>query len=323
MKTLKALLSFGFILVIMLLSGCGQSSVAEKTPSSITNVSPTRTRKPILTATPSPISPQTAVPTLDEEQARARLLELLANNGECRLPCLWGIMPGLSSYQEARSILKPLTSISQSTHLNSASPNDISPIYADSDLTISTSIAYIYTTSGLVSSIAFRAGASQENKDGYISVFDSEIFGRRASAYMLPNILSEQGKPEAVLISTVGGYERGKNVPGFYLLLFYPDQGLFVSYTTSRQLAGGNVRGCFANAQVELRLYPPGQPDTFASNLAQTQWKNLWPVHVDSPNWKSIENASSMNLEQFYEIFRQRTDKCIETPANLWPILKS
>jgi hypothetical protein len=323
MKTLKVLLSFGFMLVMTLSSGCGQSSVDEKTPSSITNVSPTRTIKPILTATPSPISTQTAIPTLDEEQAQDRLLELLTNNGDCRLPCLWGIMPGLSSYQEARTILRPLTSVSQSTHLNSASTDDISPIYTDGDVTISISIAYIYTASGIVSSIAFRAGATQENKDGYISVFDSEIFGRRASAYMLPNILSGQGKPEAVLISTVGGYERGQNVPGVYLLLFYPNQGLFVSYTTARQLAGGNVRGCLANAQVDLRLYPAGQPDTFASNLAQTQWKNLWPVHGDSPNWKSIENASSMNLEQFYEIFRQQTDKCIETPANIWPILKS
>jgi hypothetical protein len=82
-------------------------------------------------------------------------------------------------------------------------------------------------------------------------------------------------------------------------------------------LVGKNVRGCMANAHVELELYPSGKRDSFAEYLAPTKWVGMWPV----PNnlyWKPIENATTMTLDQFYETFRQPTEKCIETPANLW-----
>ncbi len=331
MKTLKILPSFSLLLVMLLSVGCGRSGIEGRTPSPIVSAAPTETTKPTLTVapltptlTPTPIrtNTPTAIPTLAVEQARARVSELLANNGGCRLPCLWGITPGISSYQEARTILKPLISISRFEHFDFASPDNIYIEYTDGDFTTNTFIAYHYSDNDIVSSIGVRVSATQENPDGFIGIYDSKIFGRRASAYMLPHILSEQGKPEAVLISTDGGRARGKNVPGFYLWLFYPDQGLLVSYTTYRQLVNGKVRGCLANAHVDLQLFPAGQPDTFAKNLAQTdKWKDLWPVPVDSTDWwKPIEEATSMTLDQFYETFRQPTNKCIETPANLWYI---
>jgi len=45
----------------------------------------------------------------------------------------------------------------------------------------------------------------------------------------------------------------------------------------------------------------------------------MWPVPVDSPYWKPIEEATNMSLEEFYQAFREPTDKCIETSAKLWP----
>ena len=40
---------------------------------------------------------------------------------------------------------------------------------------------------------------------------------------------------------------------------------------------------------------------------------------VCSIGFEALEEATSMSVEQFYEIFRNPTDKCIETPTNLWP----
>jgi hypothetical protein len=97
---------------------------------------------------------------------------LLANNGGCRLPCLWGIMPGISSYQEARSILKPLTSISRFEHFSFGGSDDIYIEYTDGDLTTNASIAYSYSDNGIVSSISFGVSASQENRDGFINFYD-------------------------------------------------------------------------------------------------------------------------------------------------------
>jgi len=51
----------------------------------------------------------------------------------------------------------------------------------------------------------------------------------------------------------------------------------------------------------------------------QTPWANMWPVPINDLYYKPIEKATSMTLKQFYDTFRQPTDKCIETPAKLWP----
>ena len=64
---------------------------------------PTSKAKPVFTITTSPT--WTNVPTLSVNDSQIKLLALLSNNGACRLPCLWGITPGISKYQEAKDIL--------------------------------------------------------------------------------------------------------------------------------------------------------------------------------------------------------------------------
>jgi hypothetical protein len=74
---------------------------------------PTATPKYTLEPTP-PI-----IPILSVDDARNQLLDLLATNGDCPFPCLWGITPGQTTYQEAKSILIPLSSISDFTTFGS------------------------------------------------------------------------------------------------------------------------------------------------------------------------------------------------------------
>ena len=100
---------------------------------------------------------------------------------------------------------------------------------------------------------------------------------------------------------------------GFNILLLYPDQGILVNYKTQMQLHGTNVVGCPTNAYVRMELYPPGQPDSFFEGLKRTDWA------LKMTGYKPVEETTSMSLQEFYNTFRTPTDKCIETPANLWP----
>lgn len=326
-----------FILVLMLvqvlIDGCGNTNNIPRapsytiTPALVHSVRPELTLTPI-TATPTPSLTPTAIPTLSVDQARKKMLDLLANNGGCRLPCLWGITPGKSTYQEAQTVLAPLSSISDLTGFG-AKGGSIDPLYAEDDLMLITNVGFNVDTHAddqIVSRIGFQAREFKKGKPSNVlaveTLFNSKTFGARLHLYMLSQVLSEQGIPTAVLISTNGGANLGNNVPGFYILLFYPDQGILVSYTTNKQLVGGNLRGCPANAHVGLELFSSGHGDSFSEFLSQTQWANLWPVPADSPNWKPVEKATSMSIEQFYETFRQPTDKCIDTPAKLWPTPK-
>lgn len=323
MKAQNIALWFSLLFFTVLVFGCAQSTESVTTPSlavptmSISSVSPTIT--PVIKETPTPVLAPTTVPILPAEDARKSLLDLLASNGNCRLPCLWGITPGNSTYRETQAVLAPLTNISELTNFIPEG-GVIEPIYKEDGSMLVTIVGFNIdplSNHQIVSKVGFQAWefAVGEPDDPTVlkPVYDSSHFGERLRPYMLSNVLSENGTPTAVLIATDGGPERGKYVPGFYILLLYPNQGILVNYTTNRELVDGNVRGCPPNAHVEMELYPPGQTELFFESLKQTDWA------VKMDYYRPLEEVTSMSLEQFYETFQQPTDKCIETHANLWP----
>jgi hypothetical protein len=328
MKTDVKVFLFCLMLFVMLAASCGQSTESLDTPSSTMSIlstgsnTPTPSFTPLPTASPTLIPSATAIPTLPLEEAQTKLLQLLSNNGGCRLPCLWNIVPGESTYQEAQAILSPLSGISELTGFRPEG-GAIFPVYTEGDLTLYTIIGFNVNSlpdNQIVKRVGFNAEAHRLlAQGGYEDVFDSKFFGEKVSAYSLSYVLTEQGIPSAVLISTMAGPPTRGGKAGFYMVLLYPDQGILVSYTTNWQNRSGNALGCFQNAHVEMELYPSGQGDSFSEFLAPTKWSGMWPVPVESPYWKPIEKATAMSLEQFYEIFRQPTEKCIETPINLWP----
>lgn len=307
------------LILLTVLSGCTQLTENATTspletpllPASSATSVPSFT--PLPTNSPAPTLTPTAIPTLPVEVAQAELLKFLSANGGCRLPCLWGITPGKSSFQEAQTILTPLSILSDFTSLF-PSPGDISPSYIQGNLVIYTRVAYLYPENGIVSSIAFSAEAHKPlAQGGYEDVFDSEFFGEKVSAYTLAHVLTEQGVPSSVMLATFGGPLTRGGTGGFDILLLYPDQGILVNYKTQMHLIGGNVRGCPLNAYVRMELYPSGQPDSFFEGLKQTDWAVKMSL-----DYKPLEEVTSMSVQEFYNTFRQPTDKCIETPAKLW-----
>lgn len=320
MKPLKPAFLMSLMIIMVLAAGCAQVSTPsiEASTQVVNTDVPTATIIPSHTSTPLPTSTPPPIPTLPVEQAKARFLGLLSDNGNCRLPCLWGITPGESIYQDMRSVLMPISSLSVRTYIFPG-PGGIDPRYKEDNLEILINLRFSYTDNDIVGRFYFEARGFGADDN---LVYDSMLFGERLRPYMLPAVLSDHGIPTAVMVSTDGEQnDRGKNVPGFYVVLLYPDQGIMAIYTTSRQLVGGNVRGCLANAHVQIYISPTGQPEAFTEMLAQThQWGFLWPDSQDSPYWKHIETATSLTLEEFYETFRQPIDKCLETPLSIWPI---
>jgi hypothetical protein len=322
MKTQNIVLGVCWVLLTAFFSSCAQSIENAITPPLETTLLPasTATSEPSLTPQPTnsstPTLTPTIIPTLPVEEARTKLLQLLSDNSSCRLPCLWGITPGMSSYKEAQSIFMPLTSISVLTSFRPEG-GAIFPVYANGDLDLYTGVGFNVDTqysNRVVKMIGFIAEAHKPlAQGGYEDIFDSKFFGEKVSAYSLPHVLSEQGIPSSVMIETAGGPLTRGGTGGFDILLLYPAQGILVNYRTEMHLTGSKVRGCPPNAYVRMELYPPGQPDTFWEGLKQTDWA------VKMTGYKPLEEITSMSVQEFYDTFREPTDKCIETPANLWP----
>ncbi len=269
------------------------------------------------TNSPIPTNTHTVVPTLSVENADLKLLDLLSNNGNCTLPCLWGIIPGNSKFMDAQIILEPLSSISELTHFSSTS-GTIYLRYNIDELIISTNISYLtYPDNETINRITFEARALKEiiGENTVMDVFDSNVYGEQLSLYMLPQILSDYGSPFSVFLSTLAEVPDPRYGQGhFKIILIYPDQGILVSYTTDMRVFGKNVIGCPSNAHVKIELYPSGQGDNFLNNLDPSLQEDI------KNNYKPLDEVTSLNMADFYQIFSQHTNKCLETPTNLWPI---
>jgi len=334
---MKILSYLSLLFLGMMLVGCGQTPTNTPTPSPFLTKTTTPTLTPTITPTYTPsLSPTpTAFPTLSTNQAQTRLFELLAMNGGCRLPCLWGITVGKTTFQEARKILQPLSGISQSgsfgfpTSFENNTLDSIKPIFDEGDMETSADIRYLFAGDGIVNRIGFKG--TQIKKifrgnivDGFQPIYDSKAFGERFHSYMLSELLSTLGKPTSVVMQTYR-YGRGNNISNngaFELILVYPNQGVLAHYTTEMRVIGRNAHACFPNAAVELNIFPSNDADNFVKSLAKQTYWDLFAqketIDIDSPFWKSVEHATSMNLDQFYETFRQDSDHCIETPIDHW-----
>ena len=309
----------------MLLVACGTPSTSNSTlpvKSFPTQTSILITETPIPpTQTITPTFTQTAISTLSVDDAHKRLLDLLANNGNCQLPCLWGITPGKSTSQEAQITWSPLGSIQTIYDIKPRFGSDygyISPAYVEDKLRLETNAEYI-SDNQIVNHIYFKAWEWKEfiasnGSQGLATIFDSLTFGQRTVYYSLAHVLSEQGLPTTVMIETSGPppiYEGGG---GFDIVLLYPNQGIWAHYTTQMYMVGSSVEGCPANAHIEMELYPPGNSDSFFTLLDKTDY---WSARKNS--YKPLEEATSMTLDEFYQTFRNPTNKCIQTSAKLWP----
>jgi hypothetical protein len=307
-------------LLTIVISSCVQPTERFITPSPVITIYPTRsaTALPLVTLTQSAsatsTSLSTAIPTLPSEEAQAKFLDLLASNSGCRLSCFWGIVPGKTSFQEAQAILAPLGSISDFTAFRDGL-GSVSPYLTEGNWKLYTTLDFSSNSeTNLVNSISFNAEAHRPlEQGGYEDLYNSNKFGEMISAYTLPRVLSELDEPESVMISTVGGPLTRGGTGGFDLLLLYPDQGILINYTTQMHLTGKDVRGCLTNAHVEMELHPFGQPDLFFGSLQKTDWA------VKLSNYKPLEEVAPISAQEFYETFSEPTNKCIETPANLWP----
>jgi len=289
---------------------------ATPTPSpSLASASPNAT----LTLTSVPVHTQTVIPTLPTNQANIRLLELLANNGNCQLPCIWGITPGKSIHEEAENLLIPLSSISEFTNLTT-SPGDILPTYFEGDNILYTRMAFLFPEGEVISHVALQIRILKKiiapnGESSIVDAFDSTPLGEKIEYYALSTVLARYGNPTTVMLSTMAKLPSSGVPGGFKILLLYPDHGMLVNYTMQMQISGENIMGCPSNAVVELELYPSGQADSFFDLLEPSGW-----AQIIQNTYKPLDDATLLSQEDFYRIFSQQSDECLRTPANIWPV---
>lgn len=241
---------------------------------------------PTLTQTPT-AAPSTPLPTatLTREEEGAILAELMQTNGDCELPCWWGIMPGESSLETTREN------------------------FAEKGLGVESN--WVGINGGYVVSAQFEVEdgiiqAINVGSDYLTGVNDRSAFLSGWQRYSLMNILSRHGVPSRVLVYHPFQFDPGGG-PAYHLLIFYEEVGIVVEYRGSvEQLNGDHFRACpdLTNVgSIELLLYPPGQVENVVERV-------LPPDNIDyiaGPETVydliSWQEATGTSLESFYETY--------------------
>lgn len=251
----------------------------------------------------------TLVPALPVAEAEAKVLELLRDNGDCRLPCFWGFTPDHTSVQMIWSFLYAFRDFSLNGVLFTETGGGAGITISRDDLLLQTQLVVEGGHDAQPDIVRWiRVDMTAYNRkaaEGYPEkVFDNPLYAQYLQYYTLPYLLSTYGPPSEAYIN----FDNDERVNEYYLFLDYTEAGWVAMLTMPMTRSGKLVGGCPAKAFTTLWLWSPEDSETgkqfgFAGGTAL----------------KSIEEATSLTLEEFYQQFKDASNtKCLETPDDIY-----
>jgi hypothetical protein len=240
-------------------------------------VSSTETSTPTLTSTPTFIPRPTAdlpqVPRLNDEEKIEKYIELLETNAGCKLPCWWGIVPGQTSWQEARRFL---VRVANRVSNDPEFPREVDFLVPEYIFPVHLSHRYYV-------------------EDEIIQII--QVHNGMLPVYTIPDILNEYGKPDEVYIAL--DWEPGRDDLPLLIMLLFRDQGIMTYYGTQGVEQSTRIRACFDHElSADLRLWSPENSTSFSFvyNEFTLMYQN---------SYHSIEEITTLDKDAFYDLFSQ------------------
>jgi hypothetical protein len=317
-------------LITVYLAGCGLSPKLDG--QEITSAPNLITIRPSIAPTqfllPTPVSTSTAAistvdstttptlslpPTISPDLWYQAIIDILSSNGNCRLPCWWGVHPGESTLQSFNNVFYPIGY----NELNKQ--GDFSEDFSISvnQINIPNLLMRMSFENNIVQRIYILA--DNINKPGdKVSHFDD--FARAMEKYSLESILAHYGIPSRVYLEVYPKYEPTS--PLIYALwVFYDDLGILIDYEGEGIVIQGElVKICpdydklytmeFYLQSPQIKPFLSGFADEIQTFNEQVSQKSLLP----------LDKATTLTLEEFHNIFiSEKQDKCFQSSRELWP----
>ena len=265
-----------------------------------------------------------------DEQVYDYLLDLIKGSENCRFPCWAGIVPGVTSIDEALLIFQPLLTVSSHFYYNQTFSIHSKVDYPVKDHILAVNIDY--DTSFLKSLDSPNAHSyihintdaqhlvEYENQEwAYWYYYDSPEYKNLFSNYSIQSFLSNYGNPQEVVTFLEDNIGEDWSPDFFALYMLYPDQGIYLRYETEIFIEDGIVSFCPDKTFAELWLF---SPDNLADNEAilsvdkPSYWQDLFERN---DYYKTIEDAFDIDTSTFIEELLVNPDNCYSTKVSDWP----
>ena len=276
--------------------------------------SPTST---VLPLTSTPVSAILGISTLSPDKVYLELEDLFKY--DCGLPCFAEITPGETLLIDASKTLLPFSGISNWNSLSERG-GQLSIDYPKDDLIfiLSFQIQSSKNEKHVQLLNVFTEALQEVGERSYQWVYDAKPYHEVFSVYSLQNVLATHGKPSEIYV-TVEINEGEQTSPDFFSLwLMYPEKGFIAKYITNADETDGTVYGCPSKTFVELWLFPPYNNEKYKEDLLPYDMDLGYILPEPSPRTKSISDGIDMTVDEFYQIFSQPTNQCLETPSSNW-----
>jgi hypothetical protein len=294
------------LLVSIIATSCGMPQV-NATPSRAAQPTPAQTILPSPVFTPKntptsrPLLPTvhptlTFVPRPSPEASEAQFFERLQDNGGCELPCWWGFAPGQTSKQ---------TIISQMHGATGAGGG----MAHWEDLEISVVFTWDYSDNPEAIVRWLKVDYRVSHELNWHQWYQENPFYNKPMYPSLPYLLSTYGTPSQAFINfDVGIADMGLGIDLYFLFLDYTKAGWVAMLEMPLTRKDDMFVGCPMNASTTLWLWAPDDIET-ATEYGFANGTNL----------KTIEEATSMTLEAFYQQYANPANaECLASPMNLY-----
>jgi hypothetical protein len=239
------------------------------------------------------------VATLDSTATTQQIEQLLAEAGNCRLPCWWGITPGTTPWPDAQRILMPIASKIEESDFG---------VPADT---------LIYTAN-------FRSPVDEEDRlylaQNYLVEKDIvervSVRATNSGYYSIAEILNSYGSPSEVLIRTFRDQREG--LRPFYIVFWYPKLGFVAIYASNGFVVdnGKTIEACWKYGP-ELTIWAPSDNFTFA-DLARPNISQIPPDDIEA--YRPWSYATTEGLVDFIAAAHDMNHTpCLRTRVELWP----
>ena len=219
--------------------------------------------------------------------------------------------PGVIKQEDVRSYLSPFEAITGNYALKKNS-GMISFTIPNQDRHLD-----IYLDYGgkdeLLNWIWIGAQSLEPITGGYSLVYGDAFYNQVMRKYILPQILTDYGKPQRVLVwAPPLDFQQP-----FELLLDYSSSGFLIGYSLPEKRVGVNFVGCPSQAHIYFWLWPKDKEHSFSDMIATTGFGSFDPVSINF--YKPIEDVTKYTLDIFYKTFKEPGNvTCIVTPSHYW-----
>jgi hypothetical protein len=242
-------------------------------------------------------------PTLTGPESQEKIALFNQTNGDCQLPCIWGIKPGITRMDNAENLFRVL-----GWRINFFTVNNHPIIGSGQDVPIGEGFE-IYTKDNIVEGMEFSI---------------QEQYADQVTALSFSNVIISLEEPDQIHLYSAPPYNKQSSRWRVILTIYFGQSNVHWEYLGSAQVTGGIMNVCPTKHLIiteDLDLFSIGLKITTGSEKATgSPEKLLEPFNQYASLFgKPLEEVTDYTISSWIADAKQKGDNfCFQVSTKVW-----